>query len=180
MDYRTALLTFGVVFLLVGLIGQVKLKELEVGTSNSIARAILGVLGLILILLSLYRYTFNERIEETVSKKETSANGNVINGSLIKGIYVGDFTTDSNTTGVSIRTELKQVEDRMVGKYSYGMKEGTIDGNLKNNVILFEWYEPGGFGHGKLYLKENGKRFSGTWGYKESSDNGGAWNGHLE
>jgi hypothetical protein len=60
------------------------------------------------------------------------------------------------------------------------MREGTMSGNLKNNTIFFEWYEAGGYGHGTLYLKENGKRFSGTWGYKESSNNGGNWNGHIE
>jgi hypothetical protein len=107
MDYQTALLTFGVGLLLLGMIGQVKLKELEVGTSNNISRSILGALGVILILLSFYSAVVGKGIEEIVHKKEITNNENVARILLAKVIYVGEFTSDNNHSGVSIRTELK-------------------------------------------------------------------------
>ena len=52
MNYETALLVFGILLLLIGLVGQVKAKELEVGTSNAVARTVIGVVGAVLIGLS--------------------------------------------------------------------------------------------------------------------------------
>lgn len=48
------LLTLGVILFLVGLIGQVKAKELELGTTNRLARFIIGVIGMGFISISLY------------------------------------------------------------------------------------------------------------------------------
>ena len=45
MDLKTTLLTLGVILILVGLIGQVKAKEIEVGTKNPLARLVLGLIG---------------------------------------------------------------------------------------------------------------------------------------
>ena len=53
MNYETALLVFGILLLLIGLVGQVKAKELEIGTSSTVARAVIGVVGVALIILSL-------------------------------------------------------------------------------------------------------------------------------
>ena len=52
MNYETALLVFGILLLLIGLVGQVKAKELEVGTSNAVARTVIGIVGAVLIGLS--------------------------------------------------------------------------------------------------------------------------------
>jgi hypothetical protein len=52
------LLTLGVMLLLVGIIGQVKAKELDVGTKNPLARIIIGLIGLFFIGLSLYQSFF--------------------------------------------------------------------------------------------------------------------------
>lgn len=46
---EATLLTLGVILILVGLIGQVKAKEIEVGTKNPIVRFILGLLGLFFV-----------------------------------------------------------------------------------------------------------------------------------
>ena len=54
MDYPVALLVFGILLLLVGLVGKVRAKELEVGTSSPSARVIIGVVGVGLISLSLF------------------------------------------------------------------------------------------------------------------------------
>ena len=56
MEYTVILLSLGVALLLVGLIGKVKAKELEVGTSNKTARIILGVIGFLFIALSFYLF----------------------------------------------------------------------------------------------------------------------------
>jgi hypothetical protein len=52
-DVESVLITIGVILLLVGLIGQVKAKELEVGTKNVLVRIILGLLGLVFIGIAL-------------------------------------------------------------------------------------------------------------------------------
>ena len=46
------LLTLGVILLVVGLIGQVKAREIEVGTQNPIVRVILGLIGLTFVLIA--------------------------------------------------------------------------------------------------------------------------------
>jgi hypothetical protein len=50
---KTTLLTLGVLLLLVGMIGQVRAKELEVGTRNPFVRIILGVMGAVFIAVAL-------------------------------------------------------------------------------------------------------------------------------
>ncbi len=50
---ETTLLTMGILLMLVGLIGQVKAKEIEVGTKNPFVRIILGVIGVIFVYLAL-------------------------------------------------------------------------------------------------------------------------------
>lgn len=52
MSYEVALLVFGIILLLVGLVGKVKARELEVGTSSRTARIVLASLGAALIALS--------------------------------------------------------------------------------------------------------------------------------
>ena len=53
MTYEATLLVFGILLLLIGLIGKVKAKELEIGTSSAIARAVTGLVGIVLIVISL-------------------------------------------------------------------------------------------------------------------------------
>ncbi len=45
MTYEVALLTFGVILLLLRLVGRVKAKEIDVGTSSAIARLTVGIIG---------------------------------------------------------------------------------------------------------------------------------------
>ena len=62
MDYYVALLVFGVLLLLLGLVGKVKAKELEVGTSNVTVRIVTTLVGSVLIVLS---FVFNPGISLT-------------------------------------------------------------------------------------------------------------------
>jgi hypothetical protein len=50
---EATLLTLGVLLILVGLLGQVKAQEIEVGTKNPIARTILGLVGVVFVVISL-------------------------------------------------------------------------------------------------------------------------------
>src|SRR5574341_2341490 len=50
---ESTLFTCGILLLLVGLIGQVKAKEIEIGTKNPIVRIILGVIGVLFVYLAL-------------------------------------------------------------------------------------------------------------------------------
>jgi hypothetical protein len=50
---ETTLLTLGVLLVLVGLIGQVKAKEIEVGTKSPFVRIILGLMGVVFVYMSL-------------------------------------------------------------------------------------------------------------------------------
>ena len=52
MNHQVALLVFGILLLLLGLIGKVKAKEIEVGTSSKVVRTITAVLGVVLVVFS--------------------------------------------------------------------------------------------------------------------------------
>lgn len=52
-SFYVTLLTLGVLLLLVGIVGQVKAKEIEVGTKNPLARVIIGAIGIVFIAFSL-------------------------------------------------------------------------------------------------------------------------------
>ena len=55
---EATLLTLGVLLLLVGLVGQVKAKEIEVGTRNPAVRVILGIIGAAFIIVALRNEIF--------------------------------------------------------------------------------------------------------------------------
>jgi hypothetical protein len=52
MTFQVALLIFGILLLLLGLVGKIKAKELEAGTTNPAARTVFSILGLILVVVS--------------------------------------------------------------------------------------------------------------------------------
>ena len=54
MSIEWTLLTFGIALLLVGLVGRVKVKGIEVGTGTTIARLGVGLTGLTLVAFSFF------------------------------------------------------------------------------------------------------------------------------
>ncbi len=54
MTYQVAMLGFGLLLLLVGLIGRVKAKEVEIGTTSMFARVATALIGSVLVVLSFW------------------------------------------------------------------------------------------------------------------------------
>lgn len=53
-EFPAVLLTLGVILLLVGLVGKVKAREMEVGAENKTVRFIIGSIGAVFIALALF------------------------------------------------------------------------------------------------------------------------------
>jgi len=73
----------------------------------------------------------------------------------------------------------------VVGNYTYGDKKlvhGHIDGALDGSRLTFAWSEVdgAGSGHGSFTLSDDGRRFTGTWGYADSDHDGGEWSGDRD
>ena len=64
MSHQVTLLVFGILLFLVGLVGKVKAKELEVGTSSRLARIVMAIVGIVLVVLS-----FNPKIPNSFLSK---------------------------------------------------------------------------------------------------------------
>ena len=73
MTYEVALLTFGVILLLLGLIGRVKAKEIDVGTSSAMARLTVGIIGVVLVVLSFDPVGVTSKIASQFGKGEQAA-----------------------------------------------------------------------------------------------------------
>lgn len=52
MSYEVTLLFFGILLIIVGLVGKVKAKEVEIGAKNKVVRIVMGVIGVSLTILS--------------------------------------------------------------------------------------------------------------------------------
>jgi len=52
VSYEVTLLVFGILLLLLGLVGNIKAKEIEVGTSSTTVRVVTSIVGLVLMILS--------------------------------------------------------------------------------------------------------------------------------
>ena len=53
-EFPAVLLTLGVTLLLVGLVGRIKTRDMEVGTENKTVRLIIGSIGAVFIALALF------------------------------------------------------------------------------------------------------------------------------
>ena len=80
--------------------------------------------------------------------------------------------------------EFKQKGDRVTATFSYS-NGGTLEGTMDGNVLYFEWFQPGDFskarrdvkGSGYFILADDGRSFSGRWGYDSQREGGGVWTG---
>lgn len=100
---------------------------------------------------------------------------------LFQGMYIGEITTSKYPQGIPIRTELEQSNERVTGRYFYGLDEGIISGQVKKEILYFEWKENNGLkGYGRFYIRDGGKMFSGAWGFENLQYKGGIWTGHRQ
>ncbi len=99
-----------------------------------------------------------------------------------QGRYVGDYVQRLEP-GEAVRIEVvfqRHANNEVVGQYSFGLGVGSIEGTVRGNTLYFDWRWAGNYGRGVLRASEDGANFSGTWGYRESRDNAGTWQGHRE
>jgi hypothetical protein len=66
------LLIFGILLLLVGLVGKVKAQQLEIGTSNKVVRSIIGSIGFILSSLSILLIIFPNILQPNPQPQPTA------------------------------------------------------------------------------------------------------------
>lgn len=152
MSFEVALLIFGILLSLVGLLGKVKAKELEIGTSNKIVRIALFLVGMLFIILS-----FNPKM---FSFEEKNVRNNQNGTSLTEKPYIQDkLINDETRTKSSVADETNKVEtdkliksktnsditidrsDLTISKLAYPDRIKSLDGhnivNLEDNKILF-------------------------------------------
>jgi hypothetical protein len=91
------------------------------------------------------------------------------------GVYDGAFTSGSQR--IDIRLSLRRNGDRVTGVYDYGAGAGRLDGLVVDGRLVFRWQEGKSSGRGTFSPEAGGAGFAGTWGYGDSAQGGGIWNG---
>jgi len=98
------------------------------------------------------------------------------------GIYRGTYTQliDPGYPG-DIRVKLNRRGTAVIGVYNFGSGLGRIvDGKVTDDTLVFRWIWGPRQGRGRFHASEDGGNFTGTWGWDDSFDNAGTWNGELE
>jgi hypothetical protein len=93
------------------------------------------------------------------------------------GRYVGQFTQLGNEERIPIQLVLERQGTRVKGQYSFGVGIGQITGTVVGDTLHFDWEWAGSQGRGKLISRDGGNAFDGTWGYRDSGEDAGTWNG---
>jgi hypothetical protein len=94
------------------------------------------------------------------------------------GFYSGEYVRyiSGEQESLPVEANFERRGDSVTGCYSFGLGQGVIEGQVKGNTLYFSWEWGRNSGNG-LLQSLNGTGFSGTWGYRESSDRGGKWTG---
>ncbi|WP_321527817.1 ImmA/IrrE family metallo-endopeptidase [Sedimenticola selenatireducens] len=92
------------------------------------------------------------------------------------GSYLGQVTQVGDQA-FPVRVDFKREGDRVWGEYRFALGVGKIDGRVSGNVMNFAWEWADSYGRGRFESTADGKAFSGRWGYHDSADNAGSWNG---
>jgi hypothetical protein len=92
------------------------------------------------------------------------------------GSYVGQ-ANQRGDAAFPVRIDFRRQGNRVQGQYSFGIGIGTIAGRTKGRRLDFEWQWAGNHGRGVFEASHDGNAFAGTWGYRQSVDNAGKWNG---
>ncbi len=92
------------------------------------------------------------------------------------GSYVGR-ATQLGEAAFPVRIDFRRTGERVQGQYSFGVGIGSLAGRIDGRRLNFEWQWAGNHGRGVFHASRDGKTFDGTWGYRQSADNAGTWNG---
>jgi uncharacterized caspase-like protein len=91
------------------------------------------------------------------------------------GVYDGLISDGINT--VPVRAVLRRQGNEVKGEYSTGDSTGYLYGLVMGEVLVYEWQEGGRRGSGLVRPEQGGDVLQGTWGYGESYEGGGIWQG---
>ncbi|MCP4986787.1 MAG: hypothetical protein GY928_12270 [Colwellia sp.] len=91
------------------------------------------------------------------------------------GAYSGDIGLPDGS--VPIKTVLRRQDNHVNGEYYYGAGQGLLSGQVQGKNLFFEWREGPERGHGEFRSEQRDDSFTGSWGFGESSGNGGRWTG---
>ena len=139
--YAVALLALGVILLLLGLVGKVKLKEMiEVGTENAIVRSILAIIGILFI---------------GVSFVTSGIFGPFTPNKANPWVGIWEHTSYNWDETVVGKMQLRVEKDGLVtGKYTY--YRGKLEGRLSDDTWSITGLYTNRFGEqGKFLFKLN-------------------------
>ncbi len=95
-----------------------------------------------------------------------------------QGQYTGLYTRvlkSGKKEWLSARLQMRRSGNRVVGRYSFGVGEGTLEGNVfQGQRLLYEWRWGNASGKGSLTASKSGG-LSGAWGHKSAAEGGGSW-----
>jgi hypothetical protein len=83
-------------------------------------------------------------------------------------LWTGDWNTDFS------KMTLRHRGNKIIGTYEY--KDGKIEGTVKGNTLSGMWIQSNANGKFIFIMSEDGKSFSGKWGYNNDTPSG-KWNG---
>lgn len=95
-----------------------------------------------------------------------------------QGEYTGESIQNIDPSHpFSIEIILNRSGNTVTGQYSFGLGNGQISGTVSGNTLNVTWQWGGRYGYGVLKATGDGRGFTGTWGYGESSTGAGTWSG---
>lgn len=97
-----------------------------------------------------------------------------------KEAFAGSYAGQASQRGepaFPVRIDFRRQGERVQGTYSFGLGIGTLDGRIDGRRLNFAWQWAGDYGRGVFEASRDGNAFNGTWGYRQSADNAGTWNG---
>jgi hypothetical protein len=110
-------------------------------------------------------------------KKKSSSDDKSIMGDKDKKKVVAGTTFTGTWQTPWGKVTLVHAGSKVSGAYS-GKFTGSLDGQATDGVVTLTWIQTNGErGKARLTLAKDGRSFTGTWGSRTSSTNGGAWNG---
>lgn len=118
MTFQTLLLALGVLLLLLGLIGKVETQYVKIGTSNTITRVIIGIIGGLFIILS---FTSEYLAQQMIKQNET------------KG-----YTEQTKKNTIDLKLTIAEPkEGEIIASDVYNDMQGTYTGELPRGYSLW-------------------------------------------